>query len=147
MRAKRQIRQPSTRNESIVFPLARRQKAHLTATSLPVVALVIISFALSAGSMVWANNAGATTIEVDQEYFAYVVKEIMDRGWPCSTGESGHILYEDDLVTVLEVMCESGESYEIIDVYTLEDIVIEPTVTTTKEEIEEYLHRITYSID
>jgi hypothetical protein len=130
-----------------MLPLSRCRMANLTATSKSVVARSIISIALGIGVLVWANDAVATTNEVDQEYFDFVVKEITDRGWPCSAGESGHILYEDDLVTVLEVTCESGAMYEIIDVYSMESIVIEPMETITKEEIEEYLHRISYSIN
>ena len=105
----------------------------------------IISFALSFYIVLFPTNAYATTNELDDDYFSLVVEEIRSRGLPCSSGDIGHILYEDDLVTVLEVVCESGESYEIIDIYNIENIVIEPIKRISEEEMENYFNRISYS--
>ncbi len=105
----------------------------------------IISFALIFCIVLLAANAYATTNELDNDYFSFVVGEIINRGFPCSSGDIGHFLYEDDLVAVLEVVCESGESYEIIDIYNLENIIIEPIEKITEEEMEYYFNRISYS--
>lgn len=92
----------------------------------------VLSFALASYTSVFASNAYATTNELDNDYFSFVIGELSGRGFPCSSGDMGHILYEDDLVAILEIVCESSESYEIIDIYNMEDIIIQSKEKTTE---------------
>lgn len=105
-----------------------------------------ISSALSIYTLLFPAAVHAAANELDNDYFALVVEEILDRGFPCSSGDIGHILYEDDLVAVIEVVCESGQIYEIIDIYNLESVIIEPIERMTDEEMDNYFNRISYSI-
>lgn len=106
----------------------------------------IVSFVLSLYAIVSTNSANATTNELDNDYFSFVVDEIVTSGLPCSAGQMGHILYEDQFVAILEIACESGESYEIIDFYNMENIIIEPVETTDDKQLDNFIDRISHSI-
>ncbi len=126
--------------------LSGSQLVQMIFASAPPRALPIFSCALSTGFMVLATNANATTNELEIDYFSFVVNEIIEQGFPCSAGDIGHILYEDDLVAVLEVSCESGESYEIIDLYNMEDVIVEPIENISEKDLDYYFDRISYSV-
>ena len=91
-----------------------------------------------------ATNAYAKTNELENDYFSYVLEEIISHDFPCTAGDMGHILYEDDLIAVLEVVCDSGESYEIIDIYDMEKLIIVPIEILKEDVIYDQLNRVQY---
>ncbi len=90
------------------------------------------------------TNAYAKTNELENDYFSYVLEEIISHDFPCTSGDMGHILYEDDLIAVLEVVCDSGESYEIIDIYDMEKLIIVPIEILKEDAIDDQLNRVQY---
>jgi hypothetical protein len=105
---------------------------------------LVISLASYSNIEIAATNAYAKINELENDYFSYVLEEILSHGFPCTSGDMGHILYEDDLIAVLEVVCESGESYEIIDIYDMEKFIIVPIESLKEEEINDRLNRVQY---
>ena len=105
---------------------------------------LVISLVSYSNTEIAATNAYAKTNELENDYFSFIVEDIISHGFPCTSGNMGHILYEDDLIAVLEVVCESGESYEIIDIYDMEDIIIKPIDIFKKTEIDDRLNRAQY---
>ncbi len=91
-----------------------------------------------------ATNAYAKTNELENDYFSYVLEEIISHDFPCTSGDMRHILYEDDLIAVLEVVCDSGESYEIIDIYDMEKLIIVPIEILKEDVIYDQLNRVQY---
>ncbi len=87
------------------------------------------------------TQAIAVENELDFDFLGFVGESIVAQGFDCSDAEMGHMLYEDDVVAVLQVSCRGGESYEVIDVPVADDLIVVPLENIDRDQYLDTMER------